>query len=67
MENSEDCKVEPKELKIRTKEEIFEMTANFVSHALIETKFLSRTYPSRELSIVITKLEEAELWFSKCS
>lgn len=33
--------------------------------ALEEAEDLSKTHRSRELSLVITKLEEAQLWLSK--
>ena len=36
-----------------------------VEATLRQAKFLSRTHVSRELSLVITKLEEACLWFTK--
>lgn len=33
----------------------------------IQLKFIERTRPSRELSLTITKIDEALLWLSKVS
>lgn len=58
--------IEKTQVREITKEQLFAEQSSVIEIALGNAKALQRTHPSRGLSVVITKLEEAEMWLTKC-